>query len=115
MIQKLPKVNKFVQSGHPARHFCALLIDSSSIKLPIKSRLHNVVEGDRMSFRKKHIFCRNHWVTFTLEESGPKNWAISLIKKLPKVNSHPIGKNSPNLVTLMPFYYDTKMFFHILK
>jgi hypothetical protein len=26
--------------------------------------------------------------------------ASSMIKKLPKVNNHPVGENSPNLVTL---------------
>jgi hypothetical protein len=31
----------------------------------------------------------------------PKIWVISIITKtLPKVNSHPIGEHSPNLVTL---------------
>jgi hypothetical protein len=33
-------------------------------------------------------------------KSSPKLWAISL-KKLPKANTHPMGKNSPNLVTLL--------------
>jgi hypothetical protein len=35
-----------------------------------------------------------------VEESGPKIWATSAIKKLPKVNNRPIGEISPNLVTL---------------
>jgi hypothetical protein len=30
----------------------------------------------------------------------PKNWATSVLNKLPKVNNNPIGENSPNLVTL---------------
>jgi hypothetical protein len=40
-----------------------------------------------------HIF--NH------KKIGQKMWAIFLIfKNLPKVNNHPLGENSPNLVTL---------------
>jgi hypothetical protein len=31
-----------------------------------------------------------------------KIWTIFVIKKLPKVNNHPSGENSPNLVTLLP-------------
>jgi hypothetical protein len=30
-----------------------------------------------------------------------KNWATSIIKKLPKVINHPTGENSPNLVNLI--------------
>jgi hypothetical protein len=33
---------------------------------------------------------------------SPKIWATSVIKKMPKVNNHSMGGNSPNLVTLMP-------------
>jgi hypothetical protein len=29
-----------------------------------------------------------------------QNWAAFVIKKLPVVNCHPMGENSPNLVTL---------------
>jgi hypothetical protein len=37
----------------------------------------------------------------TVEKSGPKIWATSVIKKeLPKVKNHPTGENWPNLVTL---------------
>jgi hypothetical protein len=40
-------------------------------------------------------------MTLTVEESSPKIFAASLIfKKQPKVDNHPIGKNSPNPVTL---------------
>jgi hypothetical protein len=36
-------------------------------------------------------------------KSCPKEWASSeIFKKLPEVNNHPTGKNSPNLVTLIP-------------
>jgi hypothetical protein len=46
-------------------------------------------------FRKKIV--RN----FYREKRSPKIRATSvIIKKLPKVNNHPIGENSPNLVTL---------------
>jgi hypothetical protein len=42
------------------------------------------------------------YTTFTEEISSPIIWAVSVIsKKLPKVNSHQIGENSPNLVTLV--------------
>jgi hypothetical protein len=35
-------------------------------------------------------------------KSGPTIWASFVIfKKLPKVNTHPIGEKSPNLVTLL--------------
>jgi hypothetical protein len=48
------------------------------------------------------IFCENEYLTFTVENSTLKFWATSVIfKKLLKVNNHPIGENSPNLVTLL--------------
>jgi hypothetical protein len=36
--------------------------------------------------------------------SSPKTWATFVIKKLPLVNNHRKGKNSPNLVTLKETY-----------
>jgi hypothetical protein len=40
--------------------------------------------------------------TFTADNSGPKIWDISLFfEKLPKESNRPIGKNSPNLVTML--------------
>jgi hypothetical protein len=40
-------------------------------------------------------------LNFYRGKKKPNTWAISVIfKKVPKVNNHPIGKNSPNLVTL---------------
>jgi hypothetical protein len=37
-----------------------------------------------------------------VEISNPIIWAISVIsKKLPEVSNHPMGENSPNLVTLL--------------
>jgi hypothetical protein len=40
-------------------------------------------------------------MTFTGENSSPTIWATSIIfVKMAKVNRHPIGKNSPNLVAL---------------
>jgi hypothetical protein len=39
--------------------------------------------------------------TLTVEKSSAKIWATSVIfEKLPKVNNHPKGENSPNLDTL---------------
>jgi hypothetical protein len=53
------------------------------------------------------IFCENQNINFTVEKSSPIICATSVIfTKLPKVNSHPIGENSPNHVTLV----DTKTF-----
>jgi hypothetical protein len=41
--------------------------------------------------------------TFHNGKSSPKIRATSaLFKKLPKVNNHPTGENSPNPVTLVP-------------
>jgi hypothetical protein len=48
-------------------------------------------------------FWQNKCLTYTFpgEKSSPKIWATSIfIKKLPKINNHPMGENSPNLVTL---------------
>jgi hypothetical protein len=43
----------------------------------------------------------NTLLLFTVEKSCPQNWAASAIfKKLPKEKNRPLGKNSPNLVTL---------------
>jgi hypothetical protein len=40
----------------------------------------------------KSIFCQNKYTTFTVEESSPKIWAVSVsFIKLPKVNNRPIG------------------------
>jgi hypothetical protein len=48
------------------------------------------------------FFVKIDFTTFTVEKSSPSIWAISVIfKKLPKVNNHPIGDNSPNPVTLL--------------
>jgi hypothetical protein len=46
------------------------------------------------------IFCENQCITFTDEKSSPIIGAI-FSHKLPKVDSHPVGENSPNLVTLL--------------
>jgi hypothetical protein len=36
-----------------------------------------------------------------VEKGSPKMWAASeIFIKIPKVNNHPLGANSPNLVTL---------------
>jgi hypothetical protein len=51
------------------------------------------------------VFSHNKNVPFVVEISSPIIWAISVTcKKLPEVNSHPIGENSPNLVTLVQPY-----------
>jgi hypothetical protein len=51
--------------------------------------------------------CLKYCITLTVEKSISKIWPTSLIyKKQPKVhnvNNHPIGENSPNLVTLAAF------------
>jgi hypothetical protein len=36
-----------------------------------------------------------------MKKVGRNIWATSVIKKLSGVNIHPVGENSPNLVTLM--------------
>jgi hypothetical protein len=61
----------------------------------------NVAQNDAQS-----VFRDNRYVTFTVEKSGPFIGATFVIfSKLPKVNSHPIGENSPNLVTLVLVCY----------
>jgi hypothetical protein len=60
-------------------------------------------QGDQTSFCKigqkilQPFFCQNEFVTFTLEKSSTQLLATSV----DKINSYPIGGNSPNLVTLM--------------
>jgi hypothetical protein len=40
-------------------------------------------------------------IALTVEKISPHFWATSAIfNKLPKANNHPLGENSPNLVTL---------------
>jgi hypothetical protein len=49
----------------------------------------------------QRIFCQNEYTTFNAEKSSPKLLSLFVISlKLPKVNSHPTGETSPNLVTL---------------
>jgi hypothetical protein len=33
-----------------------------------------------------------------MDKSSPKMWSISEILNLPKVDNHPLGENSPNVV-----------------
>jgi hypothetical protein len=48
-----------------------------------------------------HFFLKNNLLSFTVNKSSPIIWATSVIfKRLSKVNNHPIGEKSPNLVTL---------------
>jgi hypothetical protein len=65
-------------------------------------------QGDQKSWRKKSpkmspkTFFPKLTHPFFRGKNGPKIWATSVIfQKLPKNNNHPIGKNSPNLVTLL--------------
>jgi hypothetical protein len=47
-----------------------------------------------------HIL-QNKYKNFTIEKSSPEILATFVIfKKLSKENNHPLGENSPNLVTL---------------
>jgi hypothetical protein len=56
----------------------------------------NRPKGPNPFFVKKFIHSLNRG------KSGPDMWAASVIfKLLAKVNNHPMGKNSPNLVTLV--------------
>jgi hypothetical protein len=51
------------------------------------------------------IFCQNKYIKDALEKSSQYICATSVIfKQPPKVKKHPIGKNWPNLVTLVPTY-----------
>jgi hypothetical protein len=46
--------------------------------------------------------CQNYCLTFTVGKSSPQMWTSLVIKKkLTKVNNHPMGEFSPNLVTLL--------------
>jgi hypothetical protein len=48
--------------------------------------------------KKNEIFVK---INFAVEKGSSHFWvAFVITPKLPKVNNHPIGKNSPNLVTL---------------
>jgi hypothetical protein len=52
------------------------------------------------------IFCENEDITFTVEKASkllhPKN---VIFTKIPKVVSHSMGENSPNLVTRLLIIY----------
>lgn len=37
--------------------------------------------------------------------------ATSVIKKVPKVDNHPLGENSPNLATLIKYFNDSDAYF----
>jgi hypothetical protein len=65
-------------------------------------------QGDQMSFRKSRpkcsptTFCQKCYILGTVKTNSPKFCTTSVIfKLLPKVNTHPIGGYSPNLVTLL--------------
>jgi hypothetical protein len=66
----------------------------------------NSSQGDQNvpKCRPIHFFVKTLCITFTVEKGSSKCWATSVIKKLPEVNNHPKGKNSPNLVTLVAAY-----------
>jgi hypothetical protein len=50
----------------------------------------------------QNVFCQNQCITSTEGKGAPKIGASSVIfKKMPKVNNHPMGEYSPNLVTLI--------------
>jgi hypothetical protein len=54
-------------------------------------------------FTQNGIFGLKIYHLATLGKSVPKIGATSeRFKKLPKVHNHPMGKNFPNLVTLLP-------------
>jgi hypothetical protein len=57
------------------------------------------------------IFCQTHKLTFSVEKSSPKIWALSVFFNNAPVNYHPIGENSPNLVTLRITYLAVTEFF----
>jgi hypothetical protein len=45
---------------------------------------------------------QNKCIIITAEKNQPKVWATYVnFKNLPKINNHPLGENSPNLVTLL--------------
>jgi hypothetical protein len=47
------------------------------------------------------IFCENYYTSATVEKIAQLFWLLlQFSQKLPNENSHPIGENSPNLVTL---------------
>jgi hypothetical protein len=46
--------------------------------------------------------CQNLFLNLSIELSSPNVWDASVVSKfLPKVNNHPLGEYSPNLVTLI--------------
>jgi hypothetical protein len=54
----------------------------------------------------QHILVK---INATVEKSRPKIWTISVIFiELPKVNNHPLSKDSPNMVTLSEGSFSNK-------
>jgi hypothetical protein len=51
------------------------------------------------------FICQNYYIINTWGKSSTNMWATSVIfKRLPKVNNHLLGENSPNLITLILCY-----------
>jgi hypothetical protein len=64
----------------------------------------NEEQGDQMSLRKKiaQNVAHPNFVNLWHNVYRPKNFGYyHLLKKIPKVNTRPIVKKSPNMVTLM--------------
>jgi hypothetical protein len=78
----LPERLKSAQSGHQGDHRC-------------------ICEKNRPKFIPIY-FHQTYCTTFTVAKKCPTIGATSVMFiKLPKVNYHPLGENSPNLVTLL--------------
>jgi hypothetical protein len=63
---------------------------------------NNPGPNQRSRFTTVKKLTTHHAGSLTILGLGPKIWAssIAISKKLPKVNNHPMGKKSPNPVTL---------------
>jgi hypothetical protein len=72
-------------------------------KKPLVSRVTRCVFEKKCAQNvAKPALCLNYCVTLTVVKSISEIWAtFVLYKKSTKVNTHPIGKNSPNLFALL--------------
>jgi hypothetical protein len=70
------------------------------------------LQGDQMRFEKSchkvahSTFCETEDITFTVKKASQLCvlFLYLIFTKIPTVVSHPMGENSPNLVTLFDFH-----------
>jgi hypothetical protein len=82
-------------------------------KLTLRARVTGRVrEKSRPKSGPNQLLPELHTLLILREKSSAKIWAaFAIFKKLPKVNTRPLGENSPNLVTLLrlsPCMYTTE-------